>query len=247
METIPYRNTKVVIKTIPKGTLLFRRLKKNQENDIRGILTEEGKRCQTSNFNVFFYPNPFASTFRATGLNVWIYDKYVYVYILNKDIKVISLVKPSKYSRSDRTRKRLFIKQCSTVKNGCLPKQRNTFDACLIKNILKKYPEIVGTMAVSKTDSLAIQKSLEKPEFSNIKKFFKNAQDAAETIGVPELAISPFVSQPQKDILAEDVDPPETNYRLLTKLNFRDRKEIVQFMNTKTKYNPDTFFYQYKE
>jgi len=247
METIPYRNTKVLLKILPKGTLLFRRLKKNQLNDLRGLLTEDGKRCHTQNFNVFFYPNPFATTMRANDLHISGYDKYVYVYMLTKDVKLISLIKPSKYGRYDRTRKRIFIKPCATIKKGCLTKNRRNCDVCLSNTIIKKYPDIVGNIAISKTDGRAIETSLANKSNENIRRFFHRTEDAAGTVAVPEISMIPFVTQPQEDTLVEDEPLPETNYKLLTKLYFGDRNKLIKFMDTKTKYNPDTFLYEYKE
>ena len=57
MEEIPYRNTKILIQTIPKGTLIFRAAEA-VENDLRGVPLGDGTRCIIPNFNVFFYPNP---------------------------------------------------------------------------------------------------------------------------------------------------------------------------------------------
>jgi hypothetical protein len=247
METIPYRNTKVLLKILPKGSLLFRRLKKDQLNDLRGLLTEDRKRCHIENFNVFFYPNPFATTMRAMGLNIHGYDKYVYVYMLTKDVKLISLIKPSKYGRYDRTRKRIFIKPCATIKKGCLTKPRRNCDVCISKSIIKKHPDIVGNMAISKTDGEAINKSLLRKDNENIRRFFHTTEDAAGTVAIPEISMSPFVTQPQEEILAEDEPLPETNFKLLTKLYVGDRDHIIRFMDKKTKYNPETFLYEYKE
>ena len=51
---VPYRNTKLLVKIIPKGTVLFR-ITDTPENDLRGIPVD-GKRCVTPTFNVFFHP-----------------------------------------------------------------------------------------------------------------------------------------------------------------------------------------------
>ena len=246
METIPYRKSRLIIKTIPKGTLLFRILK-NQENDMRGVPIENDKRCLTPNFNVYFYPNPFAAQIAFEKYLDTHYDQYVYVYILNKDIKVISLLNPSKYSRADKQRKGIFIKRCATVKKGCLPRNYNTYDACLSDTIIKKFPEIVGTIAVVQADARSMKKKLPNAKNATIRRFFKNAEDRLGTKSVPELSIHPLILRPSKDVITKEGDLLENNYRVLRKFNRRDRDLIIKFMDTKTVYNPETFYYTYKE
>lgn len=244
METIPYRRSKLDVITIPKGTLLFRLLK-DQENDMRGVPIEDGMRCLTPNFNVFFYPNPFAAQL-AFEKYLKDYDSYVYVYILNKDIKVLSLIKPSKYSRAEKFKKGLFIKRCSTVRKGCLPRKQNEYDMCLSDTIIEKFPEIVGTIAVVASDGRLIKKNLDKPKNVTLRRFFKNAEDATGTKTIPELALHPLVLRPAKDVITKEGDVLETNYRLFKKFDRRDQKSIIDFMDTKTVYNPNTFFFSYK-
>lgn len=246
METIPYRRSNLIVKTIPKGTLLFRILK-NQENDMRGVPIENDQRCLTPNFNVYFYPNPFAAQLAFEKYLDKDYDEYVYVYILNKDIKVISLINPSKYSRADKHRKGIFIKRCVTVKKGCLPKKQNPYDACLSDTIIKKFPEIVGTIAVVQSDSKTMKQNLAKPKNVTMRRFFKYAEDRLGTKSVPELSIHPLILRPSKDVITKEGDRLENNYRLLGKLKRRDPQSIIRFMDTKTVYNPETFYYNYKE
>ena len=245
METIPYRRSKLIVKTIPKGTLLFRLLK-NQENDMRGVPIADGMRCLTPNFNVYFYPNPFAAEI-AFESYLHEFDEKIYVYILNKDIKVISLINPSQYSRGDKYRKNFFITRCSTRKQGCLPRPQRQYDACFSDTIVKKFPEIVGTIAIARKDSLSIKKKLVQQKNATVRRFFKNtAEDVLGTKGVPELAIHPLVLRPPKDVITKEGDILETNYRLLTKFNRNDRKSIINFMDTKTVYDPDTFYSKLK-
>jgi len=137
---IPYRNSKLLVKTIPRGTLLFR-LTKSPLNDTRGV-PHEGTRCITPNFNVFFYPNPFIADIT---LKPWLsdFDNKVYVYILDNDVKVLHLLKPSKNSRASKSKKSNFIKRCSSVPKGCMPKLGSEYDPCLSDTMIKKYPDVV--------------------------------------------------------------------------------------------------------
>lgn len=246
METIPYRRSKLDVITIPKGTLLFRLLK-DQENDMRGVPIEDGMRCLTPNFNVFFYPNPFAAQLAFEKYLVKDYDPYIYIYILNKDIKVISLINPSKYSRTHKSVKGIFIKRCSTVKKGCLPRKQNNYDACFSDTIIKKFPEIVGTIGLSAKDVKSMKQTLVKPKNVTLRRFFNYAEDVLGTVGVPELTIHPLVLRPAKDVITKEGDVLETNYRLLKKFDRRDQKSIINFMDNKTVYNPETFYYKYKD
>jgi len=244
MESVPYRNTKLLVKTIPKGTLLFR-LTKYPENDTRGVPINETTRCLTPQFKVFFYPNPFAAPLAFEKyLNE--FDKNVYVYILTKDIKVFYLLNPSPYTRRDKTQKRFFIKRCSTVKRGCMPREMNPYDACFSDTIIKKYPGVVGYIGNVWNDSVSMKKNLSKPEKSKYRKYFQYAEDATKVKSVPELAIHPLVERPSKDVLVEENTPLDNSYKLFKKFNRNDEKSIMTFMDKHTKFDPETFYYTYK-
>jgi hypothetical protein len=244
METVPYRNTTLIVKTIPKGTLLFR-LAKNIENDLRGVPIEDGKRCITPHFKVFFYPNPFAAEL-AFEKYLDEFDKNSYVYILTEDIKVFSLLKPSPYTRRDKTRKAFFLKRCSTVKKGCMPRPMNDYDACFSDTIIKKYPTIVGYVANVHSDTISMKRNLGKPQNSKYRKYFQYAEDAANTKSVPELAIYPLAERSTKDVLVGPNDPLQNTYKLFKTFNRNDKKTIMAFMDKHATFDPETFYYTYK-
>ena len=79
-----------------------------------------------------------------------------------------------------------------------------------------------------------------------MRRFFKNAEDRFGTKTIPELSLHPLVLRPSKDVITKEGDPLENNYSLLRKFDRRDKKSIINFMDTKTVYNPDTFFYMLK-
>ena len=241
---IPYRNTKLLVQTIPKGTLLFR-LVKNFKNDTRGVPLDDGTRCIIPNFNVFFYPNPF-----APGIT---FGKYIesegmgntiHVYILTRDVRVIKLINPSKYSRRDKDTKRNFIKRCSLVPKGCMPKKLSEYDPCLSDTIINKYPDVVGIIGIALGDSRAMKRSLKKTS-KRIKKYFKFANDSRNLEGIPEIVLHPLTKRPSKQVIVHDDDILENNYKLLTKLNMNDNDKMIKFMDRHTVYDPDTFFYTY--
>jgi hypothetical protein len=234
---VPYRNTKLLIKEIPKGTILFR-LSKDTQNDLRGVLLDDGTRCLTPNFNVFFHPNPF--------IGIHLYKDYleeigktVNVYKVLNDIKVLSLVKPSKYSRMSMKNK-TFITRCSTVKQGCLPRKGKSYDPCFSKTMIEKYPDIVGMLVLSPGDN-KLKKNLKNvnPE---ILSYFHKAEDSFKINEVPELILHPLSKRPSKDLISNDNDSLDLNYKLLKKIPYNE-KNLLDFM-TKLKYNPSTYFFE---
>jgi len=235
---VPYRRTKLLIKTIPKGTLLFR-YTKTPQNDLRGIPIDEG-RCVTPNFNVFFHPNPY--------IGFHMYEEYrkeigdtVYAYILTHDIKVLWLLEPSKYSRMTR-KKRTFIKECSRVPKGCMPRPGNSYDPCFSDTMIKKYPDVVGMIVLAPGDDKLMRKAEKRGISRKAKSFFHKAHDSFGIHAVPELILHPFVKRPSKDVIVHDQDIIENNYKLLKKMK---GEELHSFMR-KAVYNPETYFYTYK-
>jgi len=240
METILYRRKKLEVKTIPKGTLLFR-LVKNPEDDLRGVPLDDGSRCITPNQNVFFYPDPFTG---KLGLAEWVKDfKTITIYKLVRDVKVLWLLTPSKNTRLAKNTQRNFLKQCSKVPKGCLTKPRNPYDACLSSTIIKKYPEIVGMVEISIGDARVLNKNLKRNSTRRVRKYMHPAQDATGTKSVPELVLHPLSQRPQKDVIVREGDVLENNYQQIGEYKLADEAALSAFMD-KAKFNPSTFFYQ---
>jgi hypothetical protein len=246
METIPYRNTKLSIKIVPKGTLLFR-VTETQENDTRGVLLENGTRCITPNFNVFFFANPFIW---KMALEKWIQkkDQTVYIYILKNDIKVLNLISPSKYSRMTKNKKGTFIKKCSTVKKGCMPKEMNPYDPCMSKTLVEKFPDVVGMLAVSFLDGLRTSRYIQRHKTSrNIKKYIKFAEDSDKLHSAPpELILHPLKKRPSKSMIVNDNDKLENNYELLESMKYNDDK-LLKWMDIHSTYDPNTYFFTFRK
>lgn len=245
METIPYRRSKLLIKTIPKGTLLFR-LVKNSEDDLRGVKLEDGTRCITPNYNVFFHPNPFIG-YLMYHTEFPEMTNMVHIYILKHDIKVILLVNPSQYNRLDYKKKKgIFIKPCSTVKKGCLPKELKSYDTCLSKSVIENHPEVVGTLSLSAGDQKYYRAALKRGVNHRTLRTFKKAKDSFGIEAVPELSLHPLTKRPNKDVILEPNDKVENNYRLLKKVKYNE-KELQNFMQKHAVYDQNTYFYTYKE
>ena len=241
MESIPYRNTKILIKTIPKDTLLFR-ITRNPEDDLRGVKLDDGTRCMTPNYNVYFHPNPFIGTL---ALKEYLTNdqKSIHVFKLKNDIKVIWLADPSKYSRRTKNSKNMFIKRCSTVKRGCLPKEGNEYDPCVSKSIIEKYPDVVGMLAISIGDTREMKKGLKKTQ--RIQKYFKFAKDIRGVTGVPELILHPLKTRPSKDLIINESDKLDNNYEEIAKFDRFNNERLESFMDKHARYDPETYFYKY--
>jgi hypothetical protein len=243
METVPYRRTKLSVKTFPAGTLLFR-LVQRPIDDTRGVLLKDGKRCITPNYNVYFYPNPFAG---KLALEEWL-SKYknVTVYVLTKDVKVLWLLKPSKYTRTTKNTQRNFIKKCSLVPRGCLPRSGDSYNPCLSNTIIEKYPDIVGMVSLSPNDARRIRAKLPRST-RKIQSYFHSATDELKIESVPELILHPLAKRPSKDVIVSEGDKLENNYKQIKSISTDNVSKLVDFMDKHAVYNSETFFYTYKE
>lgn len=250
METVPYRNISLPVKTIPKGTLLFR-LTKYQKDDLRGVLKEDGTRCILPNHNVFFYPNPFVGKY---ALSEFVKAKdfpEITVYILKHDVKVYWLLEPSPYSRADKNRKRFFMKRCSTIKKGCVDKIRPTglhaaYNPCLSDTMIKKYPDIVGMAGIAIGDAKRVSQAYRNKTVRH-KKYYNFVKDSNGTNSVPELVLHPLTRRNEKPLIVKPGDTLNTNYKELLKLPTSKEDTLAKFMEKHAVFNPETHFYTYKE
>jgi len=240
METILYRRRKLDVKTIPKGTVMFRMVT-NTDDDLRGYPLEDGTRCITPNQNVFFYPNPFVG---KLALTEWVkFYKTIVVYKLTHDVKVLWLLNPSKNSRSSKNTARNFVKRCSLVPKGCLVKPRNEYDPCVSDTIIKKYPEVVGIVSIAAGDGARVKKGLKNNSTRRIRKYMHMAKDCRGMQAIPELSLHPLAQRPQKDVIVREGDVLENNYQKIGEYKLADEPALRTFMD-KLRFNPETFFYE---
>jgi hypothetical protein len=170
------------------------------------------------------------------------------IYRTKKDIKVLSLVNPSKYTRRHKAVKRTFVKRCNKVPKGCLPKPLLGYNPCFSETMVKKHPDIVGIMSIAFTDSERLKQNIRrgKTQKRNLK-YFHNATDADGTTAPPEVAIHPMTSRPSKDVITSSEDEIENNYELIKSIKTSDEDAIRSFMDKHAVYNPNTYYYVYKE
>jgi len=242
---VPYRNTKLLVKEFPKGTVLFRLVRKKNDDEIRGIPIGDDLRCISPNHNVFFYPNPFIA---KKALQMWCKDsKHMNVYILEHPVKVLWLLTPSKYSRVTKNTKRNFIKRCSKIKKGCIPYHgagmHSAFNPCLSDSMIKNYPDITGIINLSVGDAPRIRQTLrETPK--NFLRFMHTAMDAdIKYPSIPELILHPLKERPQKDLLVYPDTKLDNAYYFYKCFCTSDEDKILKFMET-LEYNPETYFYK---
>ena len=245
MEEIPYRNTKLLVKELPAKTILFRLVKKKNEDELRGIPLADGTRCISSNHNVFFYPNPFIA---KKALKMWSADsKHMNVYILEHPVKILWLLSPSKYSRVTKNTKRNFIKRCSKVKDSCIPYSgvgmHSAFNPCVSETMIRKYPDVTGMINLSVGDAPRIHEMLRSTS-KTLKKFMHTTMDAhIKYPSIPELILHPLRLRPQKDLIVLPDTQLDNAYSLYKSFSTDDEKKLVGFMEKLT-FNPDTLFYQ---
>jgi hypothetical protein len=244
MDSVPYRNTKLLVQTIPKGTLLFR-LTKTPDNDLRGVPINETTRCISPNFNVFFHPNPFIGYHMYKDYLNEI-GKTVHIYVLNHDIKVLLLTNPSPYSRLDRKGKRTFVKRCSTVRKGCMPTKGKSYDPCLSDTIISKFPSIVGMLAIASGDVKYLKRALKRGIKQKTLRTFHKVKDSSGVESVPELILHPLTTRPSQDVLVNEDTQLDNNYSLLKSVPYNET-ELHAFMDSHAVFDPNTNFYVYKE
>jgi hypothetical protein len=72
--------------------------------------------------------------------------------------------------------------------------------------------------------------------------YFHKAEDSFKINEVPELILHPLSKRPSKDLISNENDSLDLNYKLLKKIPYNE-KNLLQFM-TKLKYNPLTYFFE---
>ena len=240
--------------TIPKNTLLFRVVNEPITDYVGIKLTHDivndmykdkvDSYCIPKEYNVFFYMSPFI----VDGLPIWFESfKNIEIYILNNDIKVLSMIGNSKYNRSIRITKKEIATSCDKIKDSCIKIGRH-YDLCLTEQLIKSRPDILGWTAITKNDAKKFMK-----EYSNFdqdkKKYVQLGKDNRGIEGPIELAIYPLKKRNNNNVFINDVNnwlkQDTFNYKHIITLE-RDKDKIIKFMNKHAKLNVNTKFYEYK-
>ena len=240
MEVVTYKKHKIYLDTIPKGTLLFR-VTASPKDDFVGVEVDN-KTCIPSQYNVFFYLDPFVSII----LEKWFVGiSNIEVYELETDVKVVLLLKPSTHTRGDaktKTRK-TFMVPCNKTRKSCL--KGRPYDPCFDEDFLKKFPHVVGYIGLSRKDSSILQSKL-KTSLKDVVDYIPIAEDERGVKGPPELVLYPLQKRELSDIVIEDSDKwihgKKFNYKHIRSIP-RTHKDLITFMDTHTSRDPNTGYY----
>ena len=238
---LDFKGAKIPIITIPKGTLLFRAVR-HSEGDFSGADISPGKRCIPKNYNVFFYMNPYVPEIHPELAKVPNVD----VYETPHDLKVVSMVRPSPYSRGSHYKTEKFpMISCDQIKDTCL--KGREYDPCFKDEFLETFPDVHGWVAVGRSDS---KKLLDAMKSGEVPKDIHLVKDQRGVEGAMELALYPLRKREMDNVYIEHPTDwkarHEFNYKHVATLkrHCNDRKD---FLATRTAYDADTGFYTLKE
>lgn len=246
MEIVHYKKHKIYLDTIQKGTLLFR-VVPHKEDDFTGVSIGD-KKCIPPQYNVFFYFNPFITESQPRWYE---FIKSMEVYELEKDVKVVLLLKPSPDTRGDSryktTKTKTFMVTCNKTRKSCL--KGRPYDPCFEDGFIKKFPDVVGYIGVGRNDSLEL-KAYMKTTLKPVIDYIQIAEDRRGVTGTPELVLYPLQHRNQKDILIENPDEwmktQKFNYKHLKSLP-QNQKDLREFIDQHTVRDQTTGYYSYKE
>jgi len=230
---VKYGNTKIPVIKIPKGTLLFRAVL-NPESDYEGV-----DNCFPPQYNVFFYYSPFV----VDGIPEWYHRiPNMQVYVTTHDLKIVSLISPSKFTRGTRLTKKQFMVPCNKTRKACL--QPRAYDPCFRESFLEKHPTLLGWTALGNNDVKAYKESVQKGLLGDREKYVHFVSDSRGIVGPPELAIYPL-----KKRYMEDIQPPKDtdlfNYQHIASIS-RNGHDLEDFMNQHAEKVEGKWYYVYK-
>ena len=230
---VKYGNTLIPVIKIPKGTLLFRAVL-NPESDYTGV-----NNCIPPQYNVFFYYSPFV----VDGIPKWYSDiPNIQVYVAPHDLRIVSLLAPSKFTRASRLTNKQFMVPCNKTRKACL--KPRPYDPCFRDTFLEKNPSLVGWTALGSNDVKAYKQSVTNGILGNRIAYVPFTKDARGIVGPPELAIYPLKKRHMTDI------PPPTekelfNYQHVATIT-RTGPDLENFMNQHAELVPGKWYYRYK-
>ena len=202
---------------IPKHTLLFR-VVSDPVSDFEGPIVN-GERCVPPQYNVFFYFNPFIADVHTELDDI----PDVIVYRTTREIKIASLISPSKYTRASRMNSK-FLQNCSQTKKSCLVGK--SYDPCFKESYLKKNPDVMGWVGIGRADSARVREELDGGKLADVSEYVQLVTDKRKNKGAPELALYPFTQRYETDIIAKK---EEYNYEHVKTLK-RNHTSLAKFM-----------------
>ncbi len=212
---------------IPKGTMLFRGMNSTSAltSDFAGVPKPGNTFCLGKYHNVFFYPFPFV----ADSVKPY---AHIFMYATTRDLKLVNLILPSKFSRQDRMKRLGGIASCSMFDIGC-DLTGFDFDPCIDYSVVKE--DVAGMIAIANMDAKTLK--AKKLQFNELlDKYFTTYKDVRKTVGVPELILHPRADKSDRTDVVSDFESwytenkPNFNYHYIHGMR-NDRVELMKFMD----------------
>jgi hypothetical protein len=244
---VKYRNSKIDILTIPAGTLLFRAVK-DPRTDFIGAKTDKGY-CIPPHHNVWFYFSPVV----IDGDPHWFSEyTHVEVYATTKDLNIVSLIHPSRYTRATRfQKKKTFMVDCNKTLRSCI--RGNAYDPCFRQSFLQKYPDINGWIGIGNRDAKVLRTAISDGVFGENIQYIHLAQDARGVKGAPELALYPLQKRRLDEVVVGDSETAVASWMSDQSFNYkhilslpRTKKDIDDFMKAHAEFVEGKWFYKHK-
>lgn len=200
---IEYKGDTIYTMVLPKGTLLFRNVQyeNNDENsddsdenhmkinmgEIKGVYSTKTKSSHVfPEYNVFFYPYPFvADSFMES-------TKSLRVFELVRDVEVLMGVAPSQNTREDRFKSEYMV-SCDQVPTGVEGIHGFDYDPCFSRDFSSTYKSIAGMFVLANMDTIDHIRNDMKQRFWS--KYRTNFIDARNSVGVAEIILHPHADR----------------------------------------------------
>jgi hypothetical protein len=219
---------------LPKGTVLFRgfEMKYKEKVDTEVPFTElfgrpddEGHFCVDPHHNSFFYPAPFmVDVVNRYSIHV--------IYILNYDVELVLMVRPSLRTRNARGPVGSApYATCTDIsmEDEC-GKSRVAVDPCLSPLLIKEFPNIHGYIAIAANDASHFRHGFFPIMYEYNKGVAKSTasfvvENARKIQSVPEIVLYPYHARIAYDIRrvhprAVDIYPIEYAIKHRSELNY---------------------------
>ena len=234
--------TSVYVTTLPKGTVLFRGVRTLDKlyDDVYGLQTKDGPYCLPPEYNVFFYPFPFADA------TVGSYS-HVLVYVTMHDIKLATFLSPSPMIRGDRHQGTGPIIACDKIaSHGCGIAGRR-YDPCFKPDFRAAHPDVSGMIGIADVDRREFLNTANNAfQGAPLRKYFNQYvsayTDSTGKPGIPEVILHPLVTRGAADTMTPgdtDIDAwydthTDTASYSVWRVLPRDDGEILEFLQAST-------------
>jgi hypothetical protein len=254
------KETTVYVTTLPKGTVLFRGINKPPKSgartveelraleeqstleklysDLYGIRTKDRSYCLPPEYNVFFYPFPFADASVAD-----LSYTHVFVYVTLRDIKLATFIFPSPMRQTDKGP----ATSCNELPtHGCGLSGRR-YDPCFKPDFRADHPDVSGMIDIVDMDRKNFQNIVYNYEEGSALRTYFNKYVSLYTddkfkSGIPELILHPLVARGAEDTVTPrgtnveawyDMHEDTASYAIWRVIP-RDDKSILAFMEEST-------------